>query len=86
MSSGELTEWAAYEQAYGPLLVHDRVDIGFAQVCTVLAHLLGKKSRHTIKDFLPAWWREALNKSERDDNTIRKNFEALMRTAENAHN
>ena len=37
MSSGELTEWAAFERVYGSLLPHERIDAGFAQVCYVIA-------------------------------------------------
>lgn len=84
MTAAELTEWTAYEQTYGPLLVQDRVDIGLAQVSLILARLLGKKSKHTLRDFLPAWWQGLLGKAGRSEDSIRRNFEVLMRTAEDA--
>lgn len=82
MSSGELTEWAAFERVYGPVLVHDRIDIGLAQVCLVLARLFSKKSKHTLRDFLPAWWQGLIGKAGRAESSIRQGFEALMRMAD----
>lgn len=82
MTAAELTEWAAYEQTYGPLLVQDRVDIGLAQVCLILAKLLGKKSKHTLRDFLPPWW-QGLMKQRSDEGVVR-GMEALMRMAKHA--
>ena len=82
MSSRELTEWTAYERVYGPLLVQDRVDIGLAQVCAILARLFSKKSKHTLRDFLPPWWQGLLGKAGRDEDSVRKGFEALMRIAD----
>lgn len=70
MTAAEMTEWTAYEQVYGPLLIQDRVDIGFAQVSLILARLFGEKDRRTLRDFLPSWWRELAS------------GEAMMRMAE----
>lgn len=44
-----LAEWAAFEREYGPLLIHDRIDWGFAHIATVLAG--GGK----VADHLPPW-------------------------------
>lgn len=82
MTAAELTEWTAYEQTYGPILVQDRIDIGLAQVNLILVKLLGKKSKHTIRDFLPAWWRGPIN--QRSDEAVVRGMEALMRQAQNA--
>jgi len=82
MTSAELTDWTAYERVYGPVLVHDRIDIGLAQVCLVLVKLLGQKSKHTLRDFLPAWWQELMKKPRRDETSVLQGFEALMRMAD----
>ncbi|MGH7206890.1 MAG: phage tail assembly protein T [Nitrospiraceae bacterium] len=58
MPAGEITEWVAYEQTYGPLLAQDRMDIGFAQLSYYLVSLLGKPQRgrsRKFADFLPVW-------------------------------
>ena len=47
----------AYEQIHGPLLVQERVDVGFAALSYYLVTLLGKKTRLKPKDFLPPWLR-----------------------------
>lgn len=44
-----IAEWAAYERHYGPLLVHERIDWGFAHLATLL---LGGGS---IAEHLPPW-------------------------------
>jgi len=72
----------AYERVYGPVLVHDRIDIGLAQVCLVLVKLLGQKSKHTLRDFLPAWWQEVTQRGNRQPEAVRQGFEALMKMAE----
>jgi hypothetical protein len=58
MSSRELTEWAAFEQINGPILVHERIDIGLAQIGVIMAKLWGKGNPKP-RDFLPAWYRRA---------------------------
>jgi hypothetical protein len=70
----------AYEQVYGPLLVHDRVDIGFAMCAYVMA-ALWSKGRHKPQDFLPPWLKE-LTKPERSDAAVIAAFEAMLKDAE----
>lgn len=77
MTSGELTEWMAFEQLHGPILAHERIDIGLAQVSTIMANAWGRK-RYKLREFLPAWWREATRKSAED---VDASFEALLRSA-----
>jgi hypothetical protein len=55
MSSRELTEWAAFEQVNGPILVHERIDIGLAQIGLIMAKLWGKGNPRP-RDFLPVWY------------------------------
>ena len=79
MSSNELTEWVAYEQVYGPLLPHERIDVGFAQTGMIMARLWGGKQTRNLKtrDFMPAWYRELTQ-----GDAVRQGFEALMKMAE----
>lgn len=65
---------------YGPLLVQDRVDIGFATVCYVMA-ALWSKGHHKVTDFLPPWLRE-LAKAERSDAAVISAFEAMLQDAD----
>ncbi len=82
MTSAELTDWMAFEQVNGPILPHERIDIGLAQIGWILARLLGKSRRELkTQDFLPAWYGD-LSKPKRDADSIREGFEALMRTAD----
>lgn len=53
MTTRELMEWAAYEQTFGSLLPHERIDAGFAQVSYMLSD--GKRS---VRDFMPQWFRD----------------------------
>lgn len=52
-----MNDWAAFERVWGPLLLHERVDIGLAQVAWVLNSLFGKHSRSLV-DFLPSWYHD----------------------------
>ena len=80
MTSGELTEWAAFERVYGSILPHERIDLGFAQLSYLMARLWGKKKHggeFTLRDFMPAWYQELTA-----EDTIRRGFEAMLREAE----
>lgn len=57
MDAAELGDWRTFEAAYGPLLVHERVDYGLAMVAFTVARALGSK-RATYKRFLPPWLRQ----------------------------
>jgi hypothetical protein len=48
-----MMEWTAYEQVFGSILVHERVDVGLAKVAYMLSD--GKKK---FRDFMPEWYRE----------------------------
>jgi len=78
MTSGELTEWAAFEQVYGPILVHERIDVGLAQLGWIMARLWAKP-RHELKlrDFMPGWYQ---NLTQGD--AVLQGYEALMKMAE----
>lgn len=56
-----MTEWTAYEQVYGSLLIHERIDAGFAQVCMMLAQ---DGKRHTQREFMPPWFIELTREAE----------------------
>lgn len=58
MTGREMTEWLAYEQVYGSIVPHERIDAGFAQIGYLLVRLLGKDSgRYKPRDFMPDWYR-----------------------------
>jgi len=45
----------AFEQLHGPLLIHERIDFGFAMLTTVLANLNSRR-RFKVQEFLPPWY------------------------------
>jgi hypothetical protein len=49
-------EWSAFEQVYGPILPHERIDFGLAHVAY---RIIEVNSRHPPKfeKFLPRWLR-----------------------------
>jgi hypothetical protein len=85
MTSAELTDWMAYERVYGSVLAHERIDVGFAMLGTLVHNLWSKKPRK-IQDFMPPWFQELIGRTERRPEAVRQGFEALMRMAENADN
>jgi hypothetical protein len=86
MSSAELTEWMAYERVYGPILIHDRIDVGFLLLQQFMAYLWTKtRQQRTMQDFMPPWIRELAKDATRRPDAIRSSFEALMEMAENAN-
>ena len=84
MTSAELTEWVAYERVYGPILVHERIDLGLAQLQWLVTRLWASKNKLTPRDFMPAWYQELTKGAHRRPDAIRQGFEALMGMAENA--
>jgi hypothetical protein len=59
MTAGELTEWAAFEQTFGSILPHERIDAGVAQISFILAQAFSKPGRRwRIRDFMPQWYRD----------------------------
>lgn len=56
-------EWTAYEQVYGSLLIHERIDAGFALIAMMLAQD-GKK--HTQREFMPPWFLELTKEADLD--------------------
>jgi hypothetical protein len=52
MPATELVEWEAFEDEFGPLLVHERIDWA---VAFLVAQRAGSEN---VKDFLPQWERE----------------------------
>jgi hypothetical protein len=59
MTAGELIEWQAYERVFGSILVHERIDAGFAQVSLLLAKAYSDKgARYSMRDFMPPWYRD----------------------------
>jgi len=54
MTSAELTEWAAYEQVAGPIVIHEHVDVAAAIIGTLITRLGGDK-RTRPEDLIPKW-------------------------------
>ena len=80
MSAAEVGDWAMYEELYGPLLVHDRIDYGLASVAFTVAKIGGAK-RAEFRHFLPPWLRELAA-----EDSVRRGFERLRQMAmENPH-
>ena len=63
MTSKELMEWAAYEQTFGSILPHERIDAGLAQVSLIIAQAFSKH-RFKIRDFMPQWFRDLTQDQE----------------------
>jgi hypothetical protein len=85
MSSAELTEWMAYERIYGSMLIHERIDMGFAQLAWLITRLWAKKTNLKPQDFMPPWYQELTKSIGRRPDAIRQGFETLMGMAENAN-
>jgi hypothetical protein len=78
MTSAELTEWAAFERVYGPILPHERIDVGLAQLGWLMARLWGKSKRELkLRDFMPGWYQELTA-----GDAVRQGFEELLQQAE----
>lgn len=62
MPAHHLAEWAAFEHVYGPILVHERVDIGLSRLLFLLARVYHDPKRPDPRwvDYLPPYmqWRE----------------------------
>lgn len=56
-------EWAAYEQVYGSILPHERIDAGFAMLALILAKANGD-NRSTMRTFMPPWYQELTREAE----------------------
>jgi hypothetical protein len=48
ITAHELMEWAAFEHVQGPILIHERIDAGFAR-------LAGSLGGRPPEDYMPRW-------------------------------
>jgi hypothetical protein len=55
-------EWEYFEQRYGPLLVHERIDIGFGSLLQMTS-----QSGKPLADFMPTWWSWVFEKNDEYD-------------------
>jgi hypothetical protein len=55
MSARELAEWSLFEEGFGPLTLHERLDALAAQICYIIHASAGGKGR--LEDFIPQWRR-----------------------------
>lgn len=77
MTTHELMRWAAFEQVHGPLLVHDRVDLGFAKMSYYLVSLLTNgKRKHKFRDFLPKWITDQMRRAPIDERRLEAVFQS----------
>jgi hypothetical protein len=66
----------AYEKLYGPLLVQERVDLGFAMLGYLTANAWYKKKRE-LREFLPSWMKPRKPKViDKDGSLLRAALEA----------
>lgn len=49
----EMNRWAKFEQSFGPLTIHERIDNAAALICFVLNRSLGGKAN--LDDFRPRY-------------------------------
>jgi hypothetical protein len=54
MSAREVVEWSVFEQSFGPLTIHERVDHAGAVGAWVTASVNSDK-RLRLEDFIPRW-------------------------------
>lgn len=79
MPAAELIEWTAFERVYGPILVHERIDFGFATLTYYLVSLLSqKRQRRKLAKFLPYYMQELLRLQPTDPNELRAFFQGLV--------
>jgi hypothetical protein len=72
----------AFERVWGPILPHERIDIGLAQVSLYLVKLLSRSRRdYKLRDFMPAWYRELTAEAE-----TKASFEHLIQMARDGGN
>lgn len=78
MTAAEMTEWAAYERIAGPLVVHERIDVGFAALAAILIRIFTGKSVD-VQRLLPEWDQEA---RAADPDSVMRGFQKLVEMAE----
>jgi hypothetical protein len=58
----EFHEWIVYERMFGPVLLHERLDVLFARSDWLLAEInrnrKKKNSKYRVEDFLTVWDKE----------------------------
>jgi hypothetical protein len=79
MTARELTDWIAFERVFGPITVHERLDVLLARVAYAVVAAAGGKARP--EDFMPRW-----DQAPRAG-TVQRGFEQLiaMAKANDAH-
>lgn len=70
-------EWTAFERLHGPILLHERLDVGFAMLNYVTAKVAGAKSVQP-KDFLPQWGKQESMSPEQ----LRATMESMVTRAD----
>lgn len=55
MPASELMEWSAFERVHGTILIHERVELMVAILCSLIANVYSDKRRYKPADFLPKW-------------------------------
>jgi hypothetical protein len=65
LSAAQVDEWDWFERRYGPVLVHERIDIGLASIAQLIAATAGAEK--PLKDFLPTWWDWMFDRDEDEE-------------------
>ena len=55
MTGHDLAEWEAFEQSFGPIVLHERIDAAQAMLSSVTARSHGAKGDLRAVKFLPQW-------------------------------
>jgi hypothetical protein len=55
MTGHDLAEWAAFEQSFGPIVPHERIDAAQAMASSVVARVHRAKGDLRATKFLPQW-------------------------------
>lgn len=76
ITAPEATRWAAWERLNGPVLVHERIDVGLAYLTYMVAAAFGVKRQGggqiTLRDCLPEYLRD-----EVDGDSVSRGMEQL---------
>jgi hypothetical protein len=55
MTGHDLAEWAAFEQSFGPIVPHERIDAAQAMASSVNARVHRARGDLRAEKFLPQW-------------------------------
>jgi len=79
MPASELIQWTAFEQVFGPILPHERIDFGFALLSYYFVSAFSQKRRKLrVRDFLPKYMRDLIRQQPSDPDQLKAFFQGLV--------